>query len=289
MVDNQFIAARIMNRELVKERLGGRLVVPSHPKVIEKIRARMESDRVSLPEIGQLIATDPPLTARILRAVNNSHHVLATPVLSTVHAASILGQRGLKNLMLRTVTVDRPMSLSASGFDGPSLWRHSIFVGALSEQLSKVARADLEPDECGLYGLLHDLGKFVFFEQLQDEYVELLVRERDGNESIDRLEHRAFGFSHNELGAMLMKRWSLPDALVLTARFHHNEKGIAELDPRVATVYVANLVAEAVEHGRTKDVDAQIAPGALELLGLDDERLKDFVEFAKQRLPTIVV
>ena len=278
-----------MNRELVIERLGGKLVVPSHPKVIEKIRSRLDSDRVSLPEIGELIATDPPLTARILRAVNSSHHALATPVLSTLHAASILGQRGLNNLILRTVVVDRPISLSASGFDGPSLWRHSILVGELAEQLGKVARAELEPAECGLYGLLHDLGKFVFFEQLQEEYIELLVRCRDGNEQIDRLEHRAFGFSHNELGAMLMKRWSLPDALVLAVRFHHNEKGIAELDPRVATVYIANLVAEAVETGRTKDVMIQVAPAALELLGLDDERFEEFLDFAKQRLTAIVV
>jgi len=278
-----------MNRELVKECLGSRIVVPSLPKVIEKIRAHLDSDKVSLPEVGGLIATDPPLTARLLRAVNSAHYSLATPVLSPVHAVSILGQRGLNNLVLRTQTFDRPISLSASGFDGPSLWRHSIFVAQLSERLSQMCNHDLEGVDCFTYGLLHDIGKFVFFEQLEEEYVELLVRARDQDDRIDRLEHRAFGFSHNELGAMLMKRWALPEPLVLAVRFHHNEKGIAELDPRVALVYVANIVAEKVEEGRFKEAFYAIAPSALELLGIGEERFEEFLEFAKQRASSIAV
>lgn len=268
-------------RERIKEKLGGRLSVPSLPKLLERVEQAFDAD-ASLREIGRLIAHDPPLTARLLREVNSAAYGLSTAVIAPEHAASVMGQRGLRNLLRRAPVFKPPFPLGAHGFDLRDLWRHSIVTAEVCRHMGGALPAAHEhaAEDLHVYGLLHDLGMFVMFEALRDGFVEVRDRARDTRRLLSELEREAFGFNHAELGAMLLKRWALPEELVRAARFHHNEGDVAEVDPIAAIVCVADWASDRAR--RQGLVGSEPSPPAkiLDSLGMDDASFEELVEYA---------
>ncbi|HKK53853.1 MAG TPA: HDOD domain-containing protein, partial [Myxococcota bacterium] len=52
--------------------------------------------------------------------------------------------------------------------------------------------------------------------------------------SFVEVENEIFGFSHAELGAAVVRKWGLPDSLVMTIRMHHDTDRLPQLDEPVA-------------------------------------------------------
>ena len=120
------------------------------------------------------------------------------------------------------------------------------------------------------------------FEGLGEEWVAVYRRAAEERLPIEQLELETFGFAHHELGAMLVKRWSLGEEIVRTSRFHHNEGGLAELEPRVAVVFLCSTVAELVRRGHADELHDRIPSGTVKLLGLGREALEAFAARAAE-------
>lgn len=271
-------------RERIKEKLGGRLSVPSLPKFLERVQEQVFDADASLREIGQLIAQDPPLTARLLREVNSAVYGLSTAVIAPEHAVSVMGQRGLRNLLRRAPVFEAPIPLGAHGFDLRDLWRHSVVTAQVCRHIGNELPAAHEyaADDLYVYGLLHDIGQFVMFEGLRDTFMDVWEKARETRTPLTELERVAFGFTHAELGAMLLKRWALTDELVRSARFHHNERGLAEVDPIAAIVCVADWASDVAREQGLVGSDELPPKKALRLLELDRSSFDALVEYARE-------
>lgn len=278
-------------RERIKERLGGQLSVPTLPRRVARIRDLLADPDVSLREVGDEIALDPPLSACLLRTVNSAGYGLQTTVLSPRHAASVAGMRGMRNLMLRAPVLRPPIPLGTNGFDVRDLWRQGILTARLCvEAYDRIpaARADTEEDLYA-HGLLHDVGQFAMFDGLGEDWAAVYRRATQERLPIEELELEAFGFAHHELGAMLLKRWSLGEEIVRTARFHHNEAGLAELEPRVGVLLLCSTVAELARTNHLEELHERVPSGTAKLLGLGREALEGFAKRATELLSSISI
>ena len=60
-------------------------------------------------------------------------------------------------------------------------------------------------------GLLHKVGKLVFYGRFAELSMQVLQFVDEGEEAMTAAERRYFGFDHAELGAALLRSWNFPD------------------------------------------------------------------------------
>jgi len=284
---------------VVQERLNGRMHLASLPRVAQRVKDCMENGESNLGDIGSLISLDPPLTARLLRSVNSALYGLSTEVFEPEHAASILGMRGLRNLILRApvMPAEQIAELKGSDFDAVGLWRESIAISRLSVQLGKALPVPCDAERIEICGLLANLGRFSLCQALGEEYAEVCQLADTQGRSLVEAEQEAFGFAHTELGAMLASRWSLPEDVIKATRFHHNEKSLAEVDPFPALLMAADQVQEVLTSSRAVDrcfpeLARRLPERTWKLLGLDrldDSRQKELAVELLETLDSIKV
>jgi HD-like signal output (HDOD) protein len=102
-------------------------------------------------------------------------------------------------------------------------------------------------------GVLHDIGKLLFFEFVEDEYEEVLKLVEEKNSLIRDAEREVMGIDHAQAGRLLADRWKLPVS-IKNAIYHHHEGDIyGRPDLLAATVHIANITARMLELGYAGD------------------------------------
>lgn len=263
--------------------LASRMCLPTLPEVVGRIN-RLIAARCGPPEIGEVVASDPGLSAKVLRLANSSTFGLQEPVVSAMQAATVIGVRALRNIALQASIIQRyEHLLRYDAFDLQDVWRHSALSARLCQTLGTFSRrrTKLAPDEFFTCGLLHDLGKVVLLDSLGEEYLELLQQARRAGLALHYQEERVLGFAHTHVGGLLASRWQLPQPIVDAITYHHGPTERIRADPVVATVAVADQIAYRV-HGPTfPDVAQHLEAIAVRVLDVTPDAFARVVEAAR--------
>jgi len=266
-----------LNLQAVQQRLGGSVRLPSLPRTSQRLKALLEGDDLDIEAVVEAIRYDPPLVAGLLRAVNGEQFDLSEEVLRPRKAVTIAGLKGLRNVSLRTPVFEPPVSAELR-----NLFTHSAVTARLCEELPEYipAAKGFEPEDLHVYGLLHDLGQFAMFAGLGVAYGELWKIALSESRSFNELENELIGFSHDQLGAMLVARWGLPADLGRVTRCHHNDEGVAELDTLAGLIFVANTVAEHLVADSEVELWDRIPDRIKHHLGVEPAELEELEERA---------
>jgi putative nucleotidyltransferase with HDIG domain len=121
------------------------------------------------------------------------------------------------------------------------LWEHSFGAGLAARIIAAKTRLANE-EEAFLAGLFHDIGKTIMNSLDRDKFQ--LVMQKCYNDGIpfDEAEKSVYPFSHDEVGAYVIKKWNFPDALFTTIMQHHKlEFTPADDDYLIKLTAVVNL------------------------------------------------
>lgn len=235
-----------MGKREALQALAPRLRLPALPRVVARINAMLADRQRGPKEIGQVLGEDPGLAARALSIANSSRYALQEPVISTEQAATVIGVRDLRNLVLQASIARRYEHLSGrSAFDLDAAWAHAMLTARLAQMLGTAQRREvkLAPDEFYTCGLLHDLGKIVLLDSLGDDYAAVQARARAEGRPLHQVEVEELGFTHVDLGALIAQRWRLPHDVALAIAFHHGPLEQVVAHPVVAAVAIADQLA----------------------------------------------
>lgn len=140
----------------------GKLVFPSHAKVVLAVRRALDDPDLPLEKLCHLISAEPMLSARMVSVANSVAYRRTGPVVVGVrNAVTRLGFRNVRTMataflvrMMRDVpTVPAHRDLTRR------LWEHSVHVAALARAIAqRVVRQD--PDAAFFAGIVHDAGAF---------------------------------------------------------------------------------------------------------------------------------
>lgn len=173
--------------------------VPQLPIFASTLTHKLLAEGTSLKELSQLIKADPSLVGLVLKTLNSSYYGFYRKVSDINRAVVLLGLNGLYQLVVGA-GVRRTMS------DTPffnALHHHSVAISHIAFALSQNTQLD-NPAQVATIGLLHDLGHVV---------IELLKEQNPGLdvliESLDQA----------QIGALLLKKWDLPDAVWRSVEF----------------------------------------------------------------------
>lgn len=195
-------------RELISkiqaEHEAGRLVLPSLPEIVVRVRQAVNDDDVNLGNVIKMIQVDPSLTARLVQIANSPLYRSRQPVENCLMAVNRLGLTTTRDLVtclvLNNVFNAESKLLRVKV---QKLWQHSCHVAAIASTIAKVT-PNLHEDTALLAGLLHDIGVLPILHYAAD-FPEILDSEEKLNFVIQEL--------RGPLGQQILKEWNFDSAL----------------------------------------------------------------------------
>ncbi len=214
-------------KDLLKDESLRKLVLqteslPSLSDSYEEIVGLLKMPDVPMEKVGQIIAKDIGMTAKILQLVNSAYYGIRRRISNPTEAVVVLGLNTIKALVLSHRLFRLFDNTKFTAFSPQSLWQHSMEVGLLAR---KIARMENYPakliDDAPAAGMLHDIGKLVLAINLPDQYNKVLALVREKNISPCQAEQEVFHETHAEVGAYLMGLWGIPEPIIEAIAFHH--------------------------------------------------------------------
>ncbi|MAT66227.1 MAG: phosphohydrolase [Gammaproteobacteria bacterium] len=240
----------------------------SLPEVVMRAVDMINDPEASAADIGNVIADDPALTARLLKIVNSPFYGFPSRIDTVSRAITVIGTLELLDLILATSVIKAFSGIPPELVNMDEFWEHSLYTGVVSRVLATRHRAP-SSERFFIAGLLHDIGSLVIYRHRPEQAAMILEQARGSVVPLHVLERETFGFDHGQVGAALMQTWHLPDHLIASARWHHQPLEVDEHRLEVAMVHLADVIASAVhstasETERVPPMDAR----AWNLVGL---------------------
>ena len=223
----------LVNNESMKELITGINALPSLPGVYLELLEYIQNPDASIKQIGNLVAQDITMTAKILQLVNSAYFSLPQKVVDPSRAVALLGIENLKAFILAIHVFSTFDDTKISKSDIDSLWQHSIQVGRLARDITMLESTGRTTLENALTtGILHDIGK-------------LVLLNAEGQKPCGSLkdEYDALGTSHAEIGAYLLCLWGIPTSILIGVAYHHRplESG-EDMFTTLTAVHVADAL-----------------------------------------------
>ncbi len=171
------------------------------------------------------IEADPGLAGQILRFVNSSFFGFRTEVTSVRLAINLVGVRTIRNFALWSAVFGLLPTMRHGSFKIKHLWQDSLRRALFARQLGRRLGADNEED-LFTAALLQDLAVPILLKEIGEPYAELIDRLPNEGHRLSELEQERFGWTHADAGAIIARRWKLPESLVRLIEGH------ATVDPR---------------------------------------------------------
>jgi HD-like signal output (HDOD) protein len=235
----------------------------SPPIVYTRVAELMQSPDSGAKDFAEVIASDPNLTARLLRIANGSFYGFRSRVDTVSRAVAVIGTRDLYNLVLGLSAVQSFSRISSEIVNMDTFWRHSVFSGLLARSIAK--RCDvLHPERVFVAGMLHDIGSLILFHRLPDVARDLLLV-ADGDEAVlHDVELDALGFSHAHVGGLLLDNWHVPASLHQSVSAHHDPSAASGGDTDAAIIHTADILANTSDLGAIYDGERETIEQAVE-------------------------
>ena len=213
-----------------------------------KVFELMQTATSSAHDFGQVIIQDPNLTARLLRMVNSSLYGFANRIDTISRAIAVIGTQELFSLVLSVSVVQSFSKIPTQQLDMDRFWRHSVCCALIARRLSRYCGV-LHPERLFIAGLLHEVGARVLWHRLPDISAELVVVAQGNEAALHQSELETFGYSHVEVGSLLLNLWGLPASLHTAVRGHHQTTNTIVGRLEAAIIKTANLVVNQCGYG----------------------------------------
>jgi putative nucleotidyltransferase with HDIG domain len=196
--------------------------MPAFPKSVQTILEMTRNINCLPKDLVGIIEKDPVMTMKILRVINSAYYALPNKITSVGQSVVYLGINTIKNLALSFAAVGILPRFNTSAFDIQRYLLHSLTVAAVARMLcEKYAKAEADPGDCYIAGLLHDFGKVVFAQFMSEEFSAALTRTGETGVPLFVAESETIGADHAFVGALLAQKWQFAEPLVECIRDHH--------------------------------------------------------------------
>lgn len=246
--------------------------LPSMPRVVSEVLAELDAPDPDIRTIAATIATDPGLTARVLKLANSAYFGLSRQVGSVEEAIALLGFNHVRTLV--TAVALSSSFHSVPGVNLEQFWRYSLNVAKICKTLAHSLH--LSEGEAFTAGLIHAVGDLVMHMGMPD----VVARIDFGVAPLDlkraEAEQAALGYTYADVGAAFAATWDFPDAIVRALRHQLQPFEGDVYEPLAGVIHMAAWRARAAEMHLEREGLAATFPDVVALLlGLDLDMVLD--------------
>lgn len=261
------------------------LQIPTIPEVASRALRQMADPNVSGVKLAKTISEDQGLTAKVLKVSNSALYSLPREVTNLSQAAMLLGMGTLKSLV---ISASCRSIYKRFGQVERKLWQQSVATGIAAHRISQAKKLP-HTDEAFVAGLMHNVGKVIMNNGDRERFAESIRLMKEGSGCSVAFEQQVFGFSHADVGSILVRRWELPEALGHAVFLHHDpelaETVAEDAKELVWCIYLANRISSLLVEGALEPPEEDWDPECDEFaisLGFEEGELTALIEEIKE-------
>jgi HD-like signal output (HDOD) protein len=250
--------------DLAREVSGGKVELPSFPDVAVRVRKVLADENVSNEQIARIVGSDAGLAARVLTLANSA--ALNRTGKSVSELKTAVNKIGHNNVRTAAVSyaiaqLRRASELRHIAKELEALWHEATLVASLAYVLG--SRADkINPDECMLAGLLHNVGKIYILARANRH--DSLFKDSQTLTQITR-------DWHSNIGKAIVENWGFPEHISEAVSEHENIDRSVGYPDVTDVLTVAVMMSGFVGHVTDLELNMQ-GVKAFHRLGLDNAR-----------------
>ena len=256
--------------------------LPSPKGVALSIIRLLQRDDFRIPELVELVQSDPAIAGRILYFANAAAFGRSRPMVSLQRAIVALGSFRVRDLVIGLSVMHSHKSGQCAEFDYEGFWGHSLATGIACQELAHAAQ--IASEEIFTIGLLSRVGELALATLFPEDYADILIATRGSSADLIEQERQRFAMDHRQLAASMLNEWGLPEVLIQAAYHHENPDAGGFADgSRVQTLTHSLSFASSLarlcmvdEESRWGLVPALLARAAR--LGIGGDALNDLVD-----------
>lgn len=210
--------------------------LPTLPAYVFELNTLLSTTPVDMKRAGEVIRTDPSLTAQVIRLANSVLLGLRERVSSIEHAVVLLGTERLRTLVL-TCSLLEYVGQKLTTKDVQAFWQHCFLTATLGERLAR-GTGYPQPEQTYLAGLLHDVGTIPLLVICDSWKGPVENPSLEGWGESVKLERERFGTDHCEIGRWIGVSWNFAPALLEVFEYHHSPRE-ARNDPHLVGIVAA--------------------------------------------------
>jgi len=218
------------------------------PAVALKFSEAIKDPLTSNNDLEKIVSEDSALAAKVLMISNSALFNFPSKIDTISKAITIIGHKQLSEIILSCSIVAMFKDIPQDVIDMDMFWRHSISVATVSRILAS-SRREQNIESFFTAGLLHDIGKLILFVEAPKYASEVITKCAETDEIMYKVEKELLGFDHAKLGAMLLKKWKLPDNIVAAVYYHHMPSISSGDIVTPGIVHIADIITHALQFG----------------------------------------
>lgn len=229
--------------------------IPPMNQVVTRVLQLLSDPDKSIQDLAQVLSEDQAMVARIIRVSNSALYRSLQEVRNLNQALSRLGLKTLRSILLSSATKDLLITdKSAGGMWSRVLWQHAKECALASRRIAEYVNYS-DPEEAFVGGMLHDMGKLVILLKHRNLFQQIRKLQSGENLGSDEAERFVLGFSHAEIGGLLMEKWHMPEALKHSIQNHHQPAASGADNQLTRIVSYGNIISNL--HGMNETVGAE--------------------------------
>jgi HD-like signal output (HDOD) protein len=222
-ISRAFALRDLAGSEAVKGLVARINKLPTLPATYQKLVETLRRPNSSIDDVSRVIATDPAMTARLLKLVNSAYFGLQKPVADVARAGALLGLDRIMALVLGQGIFSDCEPPQVEGFSMEELWQHSVATANAAHRIAVAEQLDRETVAAAfLAGMLHDIGKLVLAMGLPDAYAKVLRQVGSRTNDLQQVEMLELHAAHTDVGAYLIGLWGLPNTIAEAVAYHED-------------------------------------------------------------------
>ncbi len=255
--------------------------LPTLPTVASKLITLTSRDDATLADIGELVAQDISLSARILKVSNSAFYSFPQQIGSIQQAVSILGMNAVRSLVLSFSFLTIKAGEVKNRFNFEKFWEKSLASAVTARLiLENVKGADTE--EVFVSGLLQNLGELILARSFPEEYDKVLQAIEENQQDTFTAEEAVFGINHTVVGTEVAKSWGFPEVLLIPLQYHHHPDEYTgkntTIRSTIRAVYLSDLLVNILFSDKPEIYHKQFRKEAGKLLGLTTESIETILD-----------
>ncbi len=250
----------------------------SLPQAALRVNELLRDPGHTARQLAEVVELDTGLTARLLRLANSPLFGHAGRIEKISSAIAMIGERSLHDLVMATSVTQAFKGIPEEFADMSSFWDNSATSGVVARLLAGHLGVR-DGERLFVAGMLHGIGRLVFYSRQAERYREVLKARPDGEAAVVEAERRVFGFTYADLGAALMRAWHMPEFFQRVIGHQLDPAGAEPYRKEATILQLARDMAESLAPGiKAREAPAIWPavgdPAAIEYLGLGAEALE---------------
>ena len=254
----------------------------SLPSTVMHVNDMASDQQYSAADIGETIARNAELSARLLRIANSPFFGFPSHINTVPRAITVIGTSELRDLLLATSAIDAFNDLPNDLVSMETFWRHSLRCGVIARSLAMhLHKPNVERFFAA--GLLHDIGSLLINHKLPELAVKVLAQSHHNRQRRFLIEQDLMGFNHASIGAELLRQWGLPDYIIEAVEHHHAPSLATRYPHDAAIAHIANYLSNTmlINMDGHLEVSEAFDTTALKTAGLSPEDLQSILKHSE--------